>query len=128
MRILLDTHTLLWAAKGVLVSRTQSMLEDTANELYFSSVNLWEIELKRSKLNFDPKALYQNLVISGYRELGVSSRHVLSLEQLPLIHDDPFDRMLIAQALSEQLFLLTADDTVKQYSDHTGCILGFNQN
>jgi PIN domain nuclease of toxin-antitoxin system len=125
MRILLDTHVLLWAAKGSLPSQVQSLLDDSTNELYFSSVNLWEIEIKRSKLKLDPKVLYQNLLHNGYRELAVSSRHVLSLPLLPNLHKDPFDRILLAQALSEQVFLLTADDSLKKYSAHLDCVLNF---
>jgi PIN domain nuclease of toxin-antitoxin system len=125
MRILLDTHTLLWAAKGSLPSQVQSLLDDSANELYFSSVNLWEIEMKRSRLNLNPKVLYQNLLHNGYRELAVSSRHVLNLPLVPSLHKDPFDRILLAQALSEQIFLLTADSSIKQYSGYLDCILDF---
>ena len=126
MRILLDTHTLLWAAKGSLDSDVQSILEDTAHELYFSPVNLWEIGFKRSKLSIDLKALHHNLIRNGYLELGLASRHVLCLAQLPLLHTDPFDRILLAQAYSEHLFLLTSDEALKQYRSQVDCILGFD--
>ena len=125
MRILLDTHTLLWAAKGSLSPNALALLEDTANELYFSSASLWEIELKRKRLNLDPKAFYQGLIHSGYRELAVTSRQVLSLSQLPSLHNDPFDRILLAQALSEQVYLLTADETLQSYSTSLDCILNY---
>ena len=118
MRILLDTHALLWASKGTLSRKAVALLEDTANQLYFSSVSIWEIELKRNKLRIDPKAFYQNLVSRGYQELPMSTRHVLSLSQLPTLHSDPFDRVLLAQALSEQIYLLTDDEELIRYSDY----------
>jgi PIN domain nuclease of toxin-antitoxin system len=127
MRILLDTHSLLWAAKGILSGHARSLIEDTANEMYFSAVNLWEIEIKHRRLSFDPNALHQNLLKNGYRELAITTRHVLALSRLPALHGDPFDRILIAQALSERLLLLTADKMVKQYGEHLDCILALPQ-
>jgi PIN domain nuclease of toxin-antitoxin system len=94
------------------------MLEDTANELFFSPANIWEIELKRDRLNLDPKAFYHSLVLNGYQELAITARHVLGLHQLPALHGDPFDRILLAQALTDNLYLLTADKTVMQYGLH----------
>ena len=126
MRILLDTHTLLWAAKGSLSSTAQSLLEDTANEIYFSPANLWEIEIKRAKLKIDLRLFYQNLQRCGYQELSITARHVMSLSQLPALHRNPFDRILLAQALSEQVYLLTADEALKQYLPHVDCIIGFD--
>ena len=126
MRILLDTHILLWAAKGALEPKIKSLLENTSNDLYFSPVNIWEIELKREKLGVDPKTFYQILIRNGYRELAFTSRHVVALRQLPQLPGDPFDRILLAQALSEDIFLLTADTVVKQYSAYVGCILSFD--
>ena len=123
MRILLDTHVLLWAAKGSLSPRAQSLLEDAANELFFSPINLWEIELKRERLIIDLRSFYQNLLHNGYRELDMTARHVMSISRLPLLHKDPFDRILLAQALSEQLYLLTADEALKRYSDDVDIIL-----
>lgn len=126
MRVLLDTHTILWAAKGTLPSEAQAIIEDSSNDLYFSPINMWEIELKRNRLNFDPKVLYQNLLHNGYRELKVTTRHVLNISQLPSIHSDPFDRLLLAQAQCEQIYLLTADETIKKYADQVDCIIAFS--
>ena len=125
MRILLDTHALLWEANGSLSPSALALLEDTANQLYFSAVSIWEIELKRKRLNTDPKIFYQNLLQSGYRELPLTSRHILNLSQLPHLHSDPFDRILLAQALSEQIYLLTDDDALKRYSTLVDCILSY---
>ena len=127
MRILLDTHTLLWAAKGVLPKKVQSLLEDGANDLYFSPVNLWEIELKKDRLNTDAQVMYQKLSLNGYIELPVTARHILALAQLPAIHQDPFDRALIAQAQSEQIYLLSADEAIKRYGRSLEYIMGFKR-
>jgi len=125
MRILLDTHALLWEANGSLSPSALALLEDTANELYFSSVSIWEIELKRRRLNIDPKAFYQNLLHNGYQELSLTARQVLNLSQLPALHSDPFDRILLAQALSEQIYLLTDDEALQRYSEYVDCIINY---
>ena len=125
MRILLDTHALLWAASGSLSPSALVLLEDTANELYFSPVSIWEIELKSRRLKVDSKVFYQNLVHNGYRELPLNSRHIVSLSHLPLLHNDPFDRVLLAQAVCEQIQLLTDDEALKNYSNHVDCILSY---
>ncbi len=125
MRILLDTHTLLWAAKGVLPTAAQTLIEDTANDLYFSPANIWEIELKKSKLALDSQVFYQSLVMNSYQELKITTRHVLQLSKLPSLHADPFDRILLAQALCERITLLTSDATLKQYGAHLDCILHY---
>jgi PIN domain nuclease of toxin-antitoxin system len=126
MRILLDTHALLWAANRRLSPSALALLEDTSNQLYFSTVSIWEIELKHKRLDVDPRAFYQNLLFSGYQELPLTTHQVLSLSQLPSLHNDPFDRILLAQALSEQVYLLTDDDTLKQYSEYIDCIISYD--
>ncbi|MCL1890749.1 MAG: type II toxin-antitoxin system VapC family toxin [Coriobacteriia bacterium] len=125
MRLLLDTHTLLWAAKGELSKDARKLIEDTSNELLFSPVNLWEIELKRARLSIDSRVFYQKLLKSGYRELELTSRHVLSLAKLPALHQDPFDRILLSQASSEQVFLLTSDKALREYQKDLDCIMYF---
>ena len=126
MRLLLDTHVLLRAAKGTLLYDARKLVEDTTNELLFSPINMWEIELKRAHLSVDTRVFIQNLLFNGYQELGLTSRHVMALTRLPGLHTDPFDRILIAQALTEQLFLLTADSLISQYQQDTGCIISIN--
>lgn len=123
MRVLLDTHLLLWAAKGTLSKRALKIIEDTGNELYFSPANIWEIELKHSRLSIDPEKLYKNLLTSGYRELHLTSRQVLSLSRLPDIHKDPFDRILLAQAATEKMTFLTADEALSKYAKHMECVM-----
>ena len=125
MRLLLDTHTLLWAAKDTLPINARKLIEDATNELLFSPASLWEIELKRTRLNLSPQEFHQKLLYADYRELAITSRHVINLEKLPKHHQDPFDRILLSQAFCEHVFLLTADETMKRYQDYLDCIIFF---
>ena len=97
------------------------MLLDPANHLLFSAASLWEITIKngleRSDFNVDPRRLWRMLLINGYRELPVTSEHTVVVNNLPHLHKDPFDRILIAQARVEGLTLLTADKMVAKYGD-----------
>lgn len=119
--LLLDTHLLLWAASDPrrLSEEAVSLISDTGNRLYFSAASLWEIVIKngldRADFAVDPHVLRRGLVENGYLELPVSARHTLAVAHLPRIHRDPFDRILVAQAESEGLRLLTSDDTVATY-------------
>ena len=120
MKYLLDTHVLLWAAAGELSPSAAKYIEDESNELYFSSASIWEVVIKRhlnrKDFEVEPLMLYQGLLSSGYLELPVTAKHTLFIERLPMLHKDPFDRLLIAQAISEELMFLTADDIVALYS------------
>jgi PIN domain nuclease of toxin-antitoxin system len=121
MRLLIDTHLLLWAADEPerLPARAMALMGDGANTLIFSAVNIWEIvvkqALKRSDFVADPVALRRHFLESGYEELPVTSLHTLELGRLPLIHRDPFDRLLIAQAIAEGASLVSADGLVARY-------------
>jgi PIN domain nuclease of toxin-antitoxin system len=121
VRLLLDTHVLLWGvlAPQKLSQRTRKLLDDRANTLVFSVVNIWEIVIKRSlgrdDLEIDPRAMRRGLIDNGYEELPIAPAHALALDDLPPLHKDPFDRMLIAQSRVEGLALLTADKLVLQY-------------
>ena len=122
MKLLLDTHVLLWAsgASGLLSSQATTLIAEPETELFFSSVNLWEIAIKRGlgrkDFQIEPRALYRGLLQNGYQELTVTSEHTFAVESLPLLHRDPFDRILLAQAVVEGLTLLTADKKILQYS------------
>jgi PIN domain nuclease of toxin-antitoxin system len=120
VKLLVDTHLLLWAAAGSLPENAISYFTDEENELYFSSANIWEVIIKkglnRPDFQVDPSALYWGLLDNGYTELAITSRHTLLISGLPLLHKDPFDRILIAQAKAEGAMLLTSDKTVSQYS------------
>jgi PIN domain nuclease of toxin-antitoxin system len=97
------------------------MLQDEANRLFFSSASIWEIVIKRGlrrdDFRVDPFRLRRLLVVNGYTELSVNSDHALAVDQLPPLHRDPFDRILIAQARTEGMVLLTGDGLVARYEE-----------
>lgn len=122
MKLLLDTQLLLWAA-GQPESLSRSaldLLEDEDNELLFSAASLWEIAVKKSlgrdDFQVEPRVLRRSLLDNGYSELPITSDHAVNIDALPALHKDPFDRLLLAQALSEGITLLTADDQLARYS------------
>ncbi|MEF9505340.1 PIN domain-containing protein [Burkholderia sp. MS389] len=121
MKLLLDTHLLLWAAAGAaeLPARASTLINDPAYTPLFSVASLWEIVIKRGldrdDFQVDPNVLRRNLLDAGYVELPITSAHALAVGQLPSIHRDPFDRLLVAQAISEGVTLLTHDQTVARY-------------
>ena len=121
MKLLLDTHLLLWAAgqPNRLSSSALKLIDVPANELLFSAASIWEVAIKcglgRSDFQADPRLLRRGLLDNGYTELPILSDHVVAIDSLPLIHKDPFDRLLVAQATVEGITLLTADSAVAQY-------------
>ena len=122
MKLLLDTHLLLWAAQGIefLPPEAQSLMAAPENELLFSPASLWEIVIKnslgRADFKVDPAALRRGLLDAGYQELSVAGAHALAVADLPLLHKDPFDRILLAQAKTEGLTLLTFDAVLAEYA------------
>ncbi|WP_033923745.1 type II toxin-antitoxin system VapC family toxin [Piscirickettsia salmonis] len=121
MKYILDTHVLLWAASDSpkLSSEVRLLLSERGNELFFSAASLWEIAIKnslgRKDFKVEPHLLRRGLLDNGYSELVITSEHAVGVSGLPSIHKDPFDRILIAQAISEGFTLLTADELVVQY-------------
>ena len=121
MKLLLDTHLLLWAAgrPARLSPTARKLIAAPSNELLFSAASIWEIAIKRglgrSDFQADPRLLRRGLLDNGYAELAILSDHVVALDNLPPIHKDPFDRLLVAQATVEGITLLTADTVVAQY-------------
>ena len=121
MKLLLDTHLLLWAAgsPGQLPAKARILMEDLQNELLFSAASLWEIVIKRSlgraDFQVDARVLRRGLLDNGYQELPITTEHAVFIDNLPLLHKDPFDRILVAQATVEGITLLTADVLVAQY-------------
>jgi PIN domain nuclease of toxin-antitoxin system len=121
MRLLLDIHILLWAAFSPmrLPAQAQSLIEDEANTLVFSAASVWEVAIKRSlgRADFcvDPRLLRRGLTDNGYEELPILGQHAAAADGLPLLHRDPFDRMLVAQSLVEGMTLLTMDPLVARY-------------
>ncbi len=123
MRLLVDTHLVLWAAakSRSLPKEVFRLLEDPANELFYSAASLWEIAIKaalrRSDFRVDLALLRPALAAMDFAELPVSGAHVERLASLPPIHKDPFDRMLVAQSLWEPLVLLTNDAALAAYGE-----------
>ena len=121
MRLLLDTHLLLWAAgpSPRLPARARQLIDDPDNELVLSVVSLWETAIKsargRDEFQVDARLLRRNLLNNGYEELPVTGEHAVAVVGLPPLHRDPFDRMLVAQAIVEGITLLTSDPRVAQY-------------
>lgn len=119
MRILLDTHVFLWwlADSKALSALARKKITD-ADAVFVSSASLWEavIKIGLGKLKADPMSLYQGIAASGFVSLPVNAEHTLALAKLPDHHKDPFDRILLAQALSEPLHFLTADRALSAYS------------
>jgi len=121
MKLLLDTHILLWAAgePDCLPAEAKTMINNIENSLFFSVASIWEIIIKnslgRADFYVDAHLLRRGLLDNGYQELSIENRHILTIPTLPLIHKDPFDRILVAQATAEAITLLTADSLVGQY-------------
>lgn len=121
MKLLLDTHLLIWAAGAPdrLGKKARKLIEDRDNELLFSAVSIWEIAIKyaldRPDFNVDPHLVRRGCLDNAMAELPMTSDHAIITASLPAIHKDPFDRLLVAQAMAEGITLLTADDTIAQY-------------
>jgi len=118
VRLLLDTHVLLWWLSGSpeLDPVLRDAIAEPANLVYVSAVSIWEIEIKRALRKLQaPQNWSDVLTEESFRRLPVTWEHALRVSGLPPIHRDPFDRMLVAQALIEKLVLVTDDVTVKRY-------------
>ena len=121
MRLLLDTHVLLWtiAESRRLSSTARALIGEPDNALTFSSVSLWEVAIKaergRDDFRIDVSSLRRSLFDNEYAELSMTGAHAVALGSLPPIHRDPFDRMLVAQAMIEGMTLVTSDPAVAKY-------------
>ncbi len=120
MRLLLDTHVFLWAVAGspLLKAATRRLIE-SADEVYVSAASLWEVAIKArlGKIEADPDELVAAIELSGFIELPVRASHAAAVARLAMHHTDPFDRLLVAQAVAEPLKLVTADAVLARYSD-----------
>ena len=121
MHLLLDTHLLVWAMGSPerLPTGLVDMLEDPCNAPVFSVASLWELVMKsalnRPDFNVQPGLLRRTLLESGWEELPVQAQHVFAVADLPPLHRDHFDRLLLAQAKAEALLLITADQQLAAY-------------
>lgn len=121
MNLLLDSHLLLWTL-GAPERRSRmaaTLIDDRRNAVAYSVGSLWELAIKHHRpqraLAADPTELRRELLRLGYRELSITAEHALAAAALPLLHKDPFDRLLVAQAAIEGMMLLTTDARVARY-------------
>jgi PIN domain nuclease of toxin-antitoxin system len=123
MRLLLDTHIALWAISDDprLPGNARALITSPENEVYVSSATIWEISIKhsltRSNMPISGQDALNYFKESGYRLLSISPEHAAFVESLPQLHADPFDRILVAQALHEPLRLVTHDKHISRYSN-----------
>jgi PIN domain nuclease of toxin-antitoxin system len=128
LRLLLDTHLLVWAAlrPEKLSPAAVELMEDPENRLLFSPVSIIEVVIKSSlnqpNFQIDPMTFRTTMLNVGYGELELTSEHALGVQRLPNLHNDPFDKMLIAQAIVEQVSLVTADKIVAAYPGPIICV------
>jgi PIN domain nuclease of toxin-antitoxin system len=131
MDLLLDTNIVILAAQNKLPKKADTLLSDEVNRLYYSVAVYWELVIKHSlgklELGVTPAVLEGKLRAAGYKDIPVTRRHIARLESLPSLHRDPFDRIMVAQALCEDLTLVTTDKSLAAYSgnvlvcDKRGC-------
>ena len=124
MRVLLDTQLLYWwfyETSRLPIAAVESIR--SADEVFYSAASIWEIAIKvrLAKMSADPSKIVSLAEQNDFRELPVRSKHAMSVSALPMHHRDPFDRLLMAQAMSEPLQLLTVDAQLKPYSELVVC-------
>lgn len=121
MTFLVDTHFVIWIPidDRHIGGTAREILKDPAHTFLFSAVSLWEIAIKRAQKGgafaHDPRAIRKHMLANGYVELPLDGSHAVAVDSLPLIHKDPFDRLLIAQAMVEGITFLTRDRTIAKY-------------
>ncbi|MEO7689789.1 MAG: type II toxin-antitoxin system VapC family toxin [Sphingomonas sp.] len=122
MKLLLDTHLLLWALEDSprLSAAARALIEDEENILLFSAISMAEVAIKnalrRPDFEIDPHIVRRTLMDDGYLELPLTGAHAVAVAGLPPIHKDPFDRLLVAQAVVEGITLVTENAVVGQYA------------
>jgi PIN domain nuclease of toxin-antitoxin system len=123
MRLLLDTQIALWGLTNDrrLTPKAQKLILEPENDVFISVASLWEIGIKfqlaRGDMPVSGSRAYELFLAAGYQILTIQAAHTIAVESLPAIHNDPFDRMLVAQALSEPMRLVTHDRALSKYSD-----------
>ncbi|MBR4345920.1 MAG: type II toxin-antitoxin system VapC family toxin [Oscillospiraceae bacterium] len=134
MRVLLDTHVVVWALTDDirLTDEARDIITDRNNDIFYSTVSVWEIMLKcnskKNNLMIDPSELIEYCDITGFIELNLKNEHIiaamdLDTENAEALHKDPFDRIILAQAKSEGLYLLTHDSKMNLYNED--CVILF---
>jgi PIN domain nuclease of toxin-antitoxin system len=124
VKLLVDTHLLLWSLAGArrLPGRARELISDPANSVAVSVASIWEIAIKRARygqslMPVTAAEAHDQAVGSGYVLLDVTADHAAAVEHLPPLHGDPFDRLIVAQAMTEPMRLVTSDRNVARYSD-----------
>ena len=121
MKYLLDTHVVIWLAKDSpeLPIGIKELVKQSENDMYISSVSLWEIAIKMNLGKLDLKLPLDKLLIdiktSGFNILQIEDEYLNKLSEIPYIHKDPFDHMIIATALAEDLTIITTDENIQKY-------------
>lgn len=121
MKLLVDTQILIWSTTSPerTPSLAQAQLEDLNNSVWFSVISLWEVAIKRAlnkaAFTLEVGLWRDSLFEAGFQELPILGKHVFSLAGLPMLHKDPFDRLLLAQAIAENMLLLTTDGILASY-------------
>lgn len=119
MKIIVDTHILLWwtADDRRLPGKARGLIENTRNNIIVSAASIWEIAIKRTlgRIKIDLKDLEEAIITDNFESLPVKLHHAVELSELPPLHSDPFDRMLLAQCLAETAYLLTHDEQLQKY-------------
>lgn len=121
MKLILDTHTLLWFLNGdnQISAQARIAIEDNRNEKYVSLASLWELAIKISlgKLTYESglDGLISLINLNGFLWMPINQNHILTLITIPLIHKDPFDRLLISQAINEKCLIVSKDEFIRQY-------------
>jgi PIN domain nuclease of toxin-antitoxin system len=119
VRVLLDTHLLLWALSSPEKLSKRARQRIDSSEIFVSAASIWEVSIKSAlgKLEADPDELLAGVEPAGFNHLPIVGSHAAKVKELPPIHKDPFDRLLVAQARFEPMILLTDDDTLGGYGD-----------
>jgi PIN domain nuclease of toxin-antitoxin system len=116
VRLILDTHVVLWwLTDDTTISSDIKDMIDTEPDVFVSTATLWEVSIKISLGKLGPADLPERMLASGLRDLPITAMHGITAGRLPAIHRDPFGRMLIAQAKTEGLTLLTRDEQIAKY-------------
>jgi len=120
--LLLDSNIIILAAGGSLSEDVTALVESEHNRLFFSTAAYWEISIKyasgRLALPIEPWLLVDALVKNGYREVPIGRKHVYTLSSIADVHKDPFDRIMVAQAIAEDMLLLTTDALLHGYGQN----------
>jgi PIN domain nuclease of toxin-antitoxin system len=124
VRVLLDTHLLLWALSHPSKLSAATRKKIVAAEVFVSAASIWEVSIKSAlgKLSANPGDVLAGIEPAGFSLLPITGEHAAKVAELPILHKDPFDRMLVAQASVEPMLLLTNDETLRGYGSFVNVV------